>query len=128
MVKYRYNNRRKVDTVMLRCCKNGQILTQKELNIIAKEYKLSHHAQQRYEQRMYNVNLYKAIKHCLVAYYNTDGTINIAFDRFTYIVVDPATFIVITIKEKSHNNIDIWHKLDMAKNGKDRQIMQILNK
>lgn len=108
---------------MSRQRKSGMLLCQQELNVIAREYKLSYHAQQRYQQRMYGVNLRQAIKHCMVAYYNTDGSINIAFDRFTYLVVSPKDYKVITIKEKSHNNIDIWDKLEMARQGKDRKIM-----
>jgi hypothetical protein len=108
---------------MSRCFKAGMLLTQKELNLIADNYILSQHAQQRYQQRMYNVNLQKSIKHCLLAYYNTDGTVNIAFDRFTYLVVNPKTFKVITIKEKSLNDIDIFTKRDMAIQGKHRRVM-----
>lgn len=107
---------------MLRMLHNGEKLTQSEIYEISNKYRLSYHARQRKVERMTNVNLQKAIRNCILAYYNTDGTINIAFDEYAYLVVAPEGFKVVTIKEKSHNNINIWAKYDMARNGYDRKI------
>ena len=107
---------------MLRMLHHGERLTRYEIYEISNKYRLSLHAQQRKAERMANVNLQKAIRNCILAYYNTDGTINSAFDEYTYLVVAPEGFKVVTIKEKSHNNINIWAKYDMARNGYDRKI------
>lgn len=101
---------------MLRRLHNGERLTQYEIYEISNKYRLSYHAQKRKAERMPNVNLQRAIRNSILAYFNTDGTINIAFDNYTYIVVD-TSYKVITIKEKSHNNINIWVKYNLAKNG-----------
>ena len=107
---------------MLRMLHHGERLTRYEIYEISNKYRLSHHAQQRKAERMANVNLQKAIRNCVLAYYNTDGTINIAFDEYTYLEVAEEDFKVVTIKEKSHNNINIWAKYDMARHGYDRKI------
>lgn len=101
---------------MLRHLKHGEKLNRKEIIEIANNYRLTLHAQKRKAERMPNVNLQRAIRNSILAYFNTDGTINIAFDNYTYIVVD-TSYKVITIKEKSHNNINIWVKYNLAKNG-----------
>lgn len=106
----------------MRKLNRGQELTVEELSEIAEHLILSKHAEQRITERYPEINIHKAILHPLLAYFNTDGTINIALNGYEYMVVAVKSYgcKVITLKEKSLNNIDIFTKRDMAIRGYSR--------
>ena len=57
-----------------------------------------------------------------IAYINTDGSINIAISNYEYFVVESDKynqnrFRLVTFKEKSKNNVDIFQKLRLAEQG-----------
>ena len=102
----------------------GELLTTEELKEIAENFVLTKHAEQRITERFAELNIEKAILNPLIAYFNTDGSINIALNTFEYLVIgtDQTPYRVITFKEKSHNNIDIFTKRKMAMQGKSRKL------
>ena len=102
----------------------GELLTKDELQEIAEDFVLSRHAEQRMAERFPELDIHKAILKPLLAYFNTDGSVNIALNSFEYLVVatNSKPFKVVTYKEKSHNNIDIFTKRTMAMQGKSRNI------
>lgn len=105
----------------MRRLNRGQELTTEELREIADNFILTHHAEQRITERYPNVDIRKAILHPILAYYNTDGSINIALNSYEYIVVAPNSYHIITFKEKSLNNIDIFTKQQLAIKGYGRK-------
>lgn len=102
----------------------GELLTSNELKEIAENFILSRHAQERIAERFPELDIYKAILNPLIAYFNTDGSINIALNSFEYLVIatDRKPYKIITYKEKSHNNINVFIKRQMAMQGKSRAI------
>lgn len=108
---------------MCRWLNKGELLTAEELQDIAEHYILSKHAQQRIAERYPDINVKKAILNPLIAYYNTDRSINIAINGYEYIVIAPYEYKVITFKEKSLNGIDIFTKRRLAMQGKKRYNM-----
>lgn len=105
----------------MRKLNRGQELTAEELREIAEHFVLTKHARQRIAERYPDIDIRKAIIHPLLAYYNTDGSVNIALNSYEYIVVAPDSYSVITFKEKSLNNIDIFAKREMAIKGYGRK-------
>ena len=105
----------------MRKLNRGQELTAEELREIAEHFVLTKHARQRIAERYPDIDIRKAIIHPLLAYYNTDGSINIALNSFEYIVIAPDSYSVITFKEKSLNNIDIFAKRELAIKGYGRK-------
>jgi hypothetical protein len=97
----------------------GELLTTEELKEIAENFILSKHAEQRITERNPELDVRKAILKPLLAYFNTDGSVNIALNGFEYLVVatNYKPYKVVTYKEKSHNNIDIVAKREMAMQG-----------
>lgn len=67
----------------------------------------------------------KAIDKNILAYYNTDGSVNIALDRWTYFVFEydeaQRYWVLITFKEMSWYGKDIFEKQQMAVDGFDRK-------
>ena len=108
---------------MCRWLHSGEMLTTAELKEIAENFSLSRHAEERITERHPNIDIEQAILNPMLAYYNTDKSVNIAINKYEYLVVAPYTYKVITFKEKSHNNIDIFAKRELAKQGKKRYIM-----
>ena len=110
---------------MLRVRHRGQRLNTSELEEIANNYIITKHAKERIHNRFPELNVTKAIKEPLLAYFNTDGSVNIALNEFEYLVVgtDRIPYPIITFKEKSHNNITIFEKQEMAQNGYNRKIV-----
>lgn len=108
---------------MCRWLNKGELLTAEELQDIAEHFTLSKHAEQRIAERYPDIDVKKAILTPLIAYYNTDRSINIAINGYEYIVIAPYKYIVITFKEKSLNDIDIFTKRQMAMQGKKRYDM-----
>lgn len=103
----------------------GELLSRKELKIISNNYVLTKHAQQRLLERFPNINIKECIRNPILAYWNTDGTINIALDLFNYIVLSQKglKFVIITFKEKSKNNITIFQKRELALRGYSRKLV-----
>lgn len=99
----------------------GELLNDNELKEVAENFILSKHAEQRIAERYPNIDIKKAILHPVIAYYNTDKSINIAINGYEYIVVAPFTYKVITFKEKSFNAIDIFAKRELAQKGIGRR-------
>lgn len=102
------------------------ILTQDELNDIANNLILTNHAKERIKERLENKtedDIKKIIKHPFYAWNNTDNTKSIAIDNNKYFVIaqdfnDKSKYALITIKEKSKNDVSITTKLQMAFFGK----------
>ena len=106
---------------MLRRLNRGEELTKEELREIADNYILSTHAKNMINKRHPNADVRAIILNPIVAYYNTDKSINIALNEYEYLVVAPDSFVVMTFKEKSWYSINIFDKQNMAKNGYDRK-------
>ena len=108
------------NTTVLRMLNRGELLTQEELDYIADNYVLTNHAKEKVEERLRTITK-KSIKHliknCMMAYYNTDGFVNIAINNYKYFVVNPYTCGIITFKEPSHNGYTTTDKLNMARAG-----------
>ena len=107
---------------MIRRLNKGQKLEKWELEEIANNFSLSYHARQRLEERGKEIDVKNLILNSCLAYYNTDGTINIAKDKYFYLVVAIKTdgYTVVTYKEKSHNGITIFEKRALALRGVKR--------
>lgn len=100
--------------------KHGQKVDEFTLNRIADNYVVSYHASTRINQRNKNLNIKELIRNPFLAYYNTDGSINIAKDRYNYLVVvrRETDFLIVTYKEHSYNsNHDIFYKQQLALKG-----------
>lgn len=111
---------------MIRVRHRGQLLRQNELNEIADNYILTRHAKEMIEKRCPDLNIKHSIQYPILAYFNTDGSINIAINNFEYLVIalDKFPYRVITFKEKSHNGIDIYFKRYLAQIGYCRKLFQ----
>lgn len=109
----------------MRQLNRGENLVQAELEEIASKYYITSHAKIRMLERGLNEEaIKKIILNPLVAYFNTDGTINIAQDKNYYLVVRYDSYydnyVVITYKEPSRNGKNIFEKQQLAIEGKDR--------
>lgn len=104
---------------MIRVRHRGQLLNHNELNEIANNYILTKHAKEMIEKRCPNLNIEHSIRHPLLAYFNTDGSANIAINNFEYLVVvfNKYPYRIVTFKEKSHNGIDVYYKRYLAQMG-----------
>lgn len=102
----------------------GEEVLQEDLDYISQHYQLTHHAKQRLEERHKDLDVRATIKHPLVAYFNTDGSINIALNRYEYLVIatDKYPYKVVTFKEQSHYDIDVFDKQKLAQKGYARKI------
>lgn len=105
----------------MRRLNRGQELTAEELREIAEHFVLTKHARQRIAERYPDIDIRRAIMHPILAYFNTDGSVNIALNGYEYIVVAPNSYHIITFKEKSLNDIDIFTKREMAIKGYGRK-------
>ena len=108
---------------MCRWLNKGELLTTEELKDIAEHFTLSRHAEQRITERYPNIDIKKAILYPVIAYYNTDHSVNIAINGYEYIVVSAYDYKIVTLKEKSLNNIDVFAKRELAIQGKRRHKM-----
>ena len=101
----------------------GELLTVEELKEVAENFTLTYHSAERILSRNPKLNIYKTILNPLIAYFNTDGTINIALNEFEYLVVatNRKPYKIITYKEKSDNDVDVFVKREMAMRGKGRK-------
>lgn len=105
---------------MCRMLCNGELLLPSELEKISKNFRISYHVEKQLEERGLNLNLAEVFKEPFMAYYNTDGSINIALDNYEYFVVVKSgdEFVVITFKEKSRNGFTVTDKRNFALEGK----------
>ena len=117
---------------------SGEIVSQEVIDEIKTYFRISNHAIERLEHRtnvvvrfengMMNFNetirnIKYRINHRVLAYYNTDGSINIAIDKYNYFVFvkdDNGIWVLITFKEKSYNDNNIFYKQRLAKMGIER--------
>lgn len=118
----------------------GEELTNQEVNEILKNFYLWKHSITRLEQRTNLVsrnngkfdkyktkgNIYQLIKHNKkLAYFNIDGTVNIAIDDFNYFVFkyidERSKWLCYTFKEPSYNNVSIYDKRELALKGISRK-------
>ncbi len=112
---------------MIRIRHRGQLLKWYELYEIANNYILTRHAREKIAERCPNLNIHNAIRYPVIAYFNTDGSVNIALNSYEYLVVslDRKPYPIITFKERSLNGIDIYEKRDMAQDGYCRKLLQV---
>lgn len=105
---------------MCRMLCNGELLLPAELEEISENFRLSHHVEVQLKERGLQLNLEELFKKPFMAYYNTDGSINIAINDYEYFVVVKSDdrFIVITFKEKSRNGFTVTDKRNFALEGK----------
>lgn len=111
---------------MIRIRHRGQLLIQSELDEIANNYILTKHAEKMIGIRCPNLNVRNSIRNPILAYFNTDGSVNITLNSYEYLVValDDKPYRVITFKEKSYNGVTIYEKWSFAKNGYSRKLFQ----
>ena len=109
-------------------------LNKNEVKDIVFNWKFTKHAQVRLLERFLDndskyINMHQ-LENSLIsqvfktnfAYMNPDGFINVAVDKFTYLVVKPQydNYLVITYKEKSRNNYTVFDKYKLALGGVKR--------
>lgn len=103
----------------------GELLTKNELRKIANNFILTKHAKERIKERRKYINVKRTIQNSFFAYYNTDGSINIAINSYEYFVVRYSfklnKYVVITFKEKSFNDYNIFKKRYLALCGVERR-------
>jgi hypothetical protein len=103
----------------------GEELTSAELQEIYNNLFISEHARERLRERV-PVNIKQLFESPLVAYFNTDGSVNVALDEYNYLVVQYCEHFknwkVVTWKEKSWNSKTVFDKQRMAKAGYGRKV------
>ena len=118
----------------------GKEVSQETIDDIKTYFTITKHAIGRLEERTkmvvrfeggainYNEtvkNIKYKINHRILAYYNTDGTINIAINKYNYFVFSKNEennhWVLVTFKEKSYNENDIFYKRRLAEIGYDRK-------
>lgn len=118
---------------------NGEIVSQEVIDEIKMRITITNHALKRLEWRSGMVvrfengainyketirNIKYRINHRILAYYNTDGTINIAINRYNYFVFakdeERNVWVLITYKEQSYNDNDVFYKRKLALQGIER--------
>lgn len=102
----------------------GEELTKEELKELSENFHISKHAAERLRERG-KIDIKNLVLHPLVAYFNTDGSINVAQDQFNYLVFvwdqSHNNFNLVTWKEMSWFGNTVFDKQQMAKNGYDRK-------
>lgn len=107
----------------------GQEVLKEDLLHISNNYILTNHAKERIEARNKSINIQEAIRNPLLAYFNTDGSINVAITPYEYFVIatDEFPYKIITYKEQSWYGINIYEKQQMARNGFKRNVKRCKN-
>lgn len=98
-------------------------LNKSELKTITENYILSNHAIKRLGERCDGLCIKNAILESKLAYYNTDGSINVAIDNYRHFVfkaINDGKYLMITIKNPSMDGYTVWEKYKFAKRGFDR--------
>lgn len=102
-------------------------LKQEIINEFAYHFIPTKHATERLQERFGTTDrqtIKKAILNSFFSYKNTDNSYNVAINEYEYFVFkfnEDNQPIMITFKEKSHNDITIYDKFIMALNGYDRK-------
>lgn len=120
--------------------RHGLDVRQKVIDIIKSNFHITEHAIEKMDSRSNLIaryergridyittinNICNAIDNRILAYYNTDGSINIAVTKWEYFVFeyreDKKLWELVTYKEMSLNGIDIYAKKQLAIDGYDRK-------
>ena len=107
---------------MIKPLHQGQSLTREELKEIANNLKITYHARTRIQERTKKNFTDNEIKSIILnpvcAYFNTNGMINIAHNRYDHFIIaineKTKTYDVVTYKIHSNNGIDIFQKRKYA--------------
>lgn len=103
----------------------GEELTKEEREEIANNFFISRHAIERLRERG-KVDIRQLVLDPLVAYFNTDGSVNVAQDEYNYLVFSYDDFHknwkVVTWKEESWHGKTVFDKQRMAMNGYGRKV------
>lgn len=101
----------------------GQEVPKQDLIHISNNFILTKHAEERIQARNKTIEIKEAIRNPLIAYFNTDGSINVAITPYEYFVIatDRFPYRIVTYKEQSWYGIDVYQKQEMAKRGFDRK-------
>ena len=111
-----------------------RMLSKDELYEVSNNIKFTYHAIDRLNVRLdLDVEVYgdrviimDLIRNSCLAYYNTDGSINVGINEFEYFVFIPKSkyshtyYLMITFKERSLNNITLQRKYELACKGVSR--------
>lgn len=119
---------------------HGQKISKELFENIKSNYRISKHAQEQLEKRSDLLIKYEggsinfgatkaaineAMNKNILAYINTDGSVNVALDKYHYFVFayneDHKNWTMITYKEPSWYDKDIFEKQKMALDGFDRK-------
>lgn len=119
---------------------HGQDIGSKIFNEIKSNYMISRHAQEQLQSRSdllvlfddgrinfgaTKKNINAAMDDSILAYFNTDGSVNIALTEYYYFVFayneERGNWTMVTYKETSWYGINIFEKQKMALDGFDRQ-------
>lgn len=98
---------------------NDFVLTRDELLEISNNFTLTNHAKERIKERLGNKTLEDIKQYILkpyLAWRNVDDCINLAINKKEYFVIskNPNTYVIITLKEMSKNNVTADEKFQMA--------------
>ena len=101
----------------------GEEVSREDLLHISNNYILTKHAKERIDTRNKNIDIGNALRNPLIAYFNTDGSINVAITPYEYFVVatDSFPYKIITYKEQSWYSIDVYEKRKMTQEGYSRK-------
>lgn len=101
----------------------GEEVPKEDLEYIADNYILTRHANEMICKRHEGIDIVESIKHPMIAYFNTDGSINCAVNEDEYFVIatDVFPFRIVTFKEKSWYGKNVFEKRKMAMDGFDRK-------
>jgi hypothetical protein len=104
--------------------KHGQLVEEATVQQIANSFILSHHAKERLPRWKDVPSLKDAILNNSLAYYNTDGSINIGVDDYRYMVVvkkDDGAYLIVTLKETIYEpRTSIYERRELALKGIER--------
>lgn len=106
--------------------KHGELVPESVLMEISRNYRISAHALARMKERGVFANeIRQLFQKPFMAYYNTDGTINIAEDETHYFVISKKNkygkYTIITYKEPSIFEKCVSYKRCLALQGKERR-------
>lgn len=114
---------------------HGEKISKELLDEIMRNYRISHHAQEQLSKRsdMFvpgnlaatKMRVNEKLIDNILAYFNTDGSVNIAINEWNYFVFcydeNRMYWNMVTFKEQSWYGKNIFEKREMAINGFDRK-------
>ena len=105
--------------------KGGQLVSKELLEYISKHYYVGYHASERLKERGQDItDITKVILNPTLAYYNTDGSINLGVDDYRYFVIikEGQNYKIITFKEtRIEPRVSIYERRELALKGIDRR-------